>query len=462
MKFGLQENLIKSLNSEGRLYEVGGSVRDWLISPNTENKDRDYLVTGIPLERLMQLLRGYGKVDLVGKSFGVLKFMPRDGEETHDFAIPRTERSTGFSHKDFDVSYDPTVPVEVDLRRRDFTVNAMARAIPSGVIVDPYDGRADLAKKIIRMVFPQAIEEDPLRILRGAQFAARFEFQIEGETLNAMRECAKLIDTVSPERIADEINKMLLAANRPSIGFRYLLEIGVLKRILPELADCVGVDQPGGYHRWDVFDHTLVCIDAAPKRLHVRLAALFHDVGKPATRELVEGGATFYGHDRLSASLATQALKRLRYSNDIIEKVSVLILRHMFSDRAGDKGIRRLIKNVGQDLVFDLLDIRRADIIAQGMGQEPSEVDEFESRVRAEIDKKPPFGLKDLEVSGDDLMRELNLRPGPLVGKILDDLLEMVLDNPSSNSYGALLSRASQFLSEQYEKGQQDQDKVGA
>jgi poly(A) polymerase/tRNA nucleotidyltransferase (CCA-adding enzyme) len=146
--------------------------------------------------------------------------------------------------------------------------------------------------------------------------------------------------------------------------------------------------------------------------------------------------------------MTVNALKRLRYSNDIIDMVSILVAKHMFTDRSGEKGIRRLIKSVGQDLIYDLLDIRRADIIAQGMGQEPSEVDEFEARVRAEIEKKPPFGLKDLKITGYDIMQEFNLQPGPLVGKILGDLLETVLDNPASNNYETLIAQASQFLAE--------------
>lgn len=394
----------------------------------------------------MDIMRRFGKVDLVGKSFGVIKFTPRGSSDVVDIAIPRTERSTGVAHRDFDVTYDHTLPVEVDLKRRDFTINAMAREMPAGGIIDPYGGQADLQNKIIRIVFPEAITEDPLRILRGAQFAARFEFEIEPNTLASMKAGAHLIDTVSPERIADELDKMLEKADRPSIGFHYLLEIGILERILPELTEGVGVEQPGGYHRWDVFEHIMVTVDAAPKRLRVRLAALFHDVGKPATRELVDGGATFYGHDKLSARMAVEALKRLRYSNDVIDDVAILVSKHMFSDRSGDKGIRRLIRAVGQDLIYDILDLRRADITAQGMGQEPSEVDEFEAKITAEIEKKSPFGLKDLQITGDDIMEKFNLQPGPLIGDILDDLLEMVLDNPSANTCDALIARAAQYL----------------
>ena len=444
--FPLDDKLIRDITSRGRLFEVGGSVRDSLLENNPENKDNDFLVTGITMDNLMVLLRPYGKVDLVGKSFGVLKFCPHGWREAIDIAIPRVERSTGLAHRDFEVTFDPNIPIETDLNRRDFTINAIAREIPSGKIIDPFYGREDIRNKIIRIVFPKAIEEDPLRILRGAQFAARFEFEIDSATLGAMKAGACLIDTISLERIAEELNKLLIKADKPSIGFCLLQQIGALERFLPELSQAVGVEQPGGFHRWDVFEHTMVCVDAAPKKLNIRLAALFHDVGKPATRELVEGGATFYGHDKLSAKMAVEAMKRLRYSNDMINEVEILVSRHMFTDKAGEKGIRRLIKNVGTDLIFDLIEIRRADITAQGMGQDPSEVDEFAGRIQAELDKKSPFGLKDLQVSGDDLMKEFDLTPSPLIGDILDDLLEMVLDNPETNTRENLLNRATKFL----------------
>lgn len=448
MKYFLSPGLVESVLKAGKLYEVGGSVRDSLINPDVEHKDSDYLITGIPLDDLIAILRRFGRVDVVGRSFGVIKFNPKGQDSTCDIAIPRTEKSTGIAHKDFEVSYDPSLSVEVDLKRRDFTINAMARGIPSGELIDPYGGVKDIKKKIIRVVFPEAIEEDPLRILRGAQFAARFDFQIEKDTLGAMKGNAALLKSVSSERIADEINKMLTKANKPSIGFRYLLEIGALETVFPELVACVGVDQPGGYHKWDVFDHTMVCVDNAPRRLEVRLAALFHDVGKPQTRELVKDGATFYGHDRLSTQMTVEALRRLRYSNEIIEQVSKQVFRHMFSDRAGEKGIRRLIKAVGKESIYDLLDLRRADILAQGMGQDPSEVDEFQAKVKEEIEKKPPFGLQDLAVNGNELKSEFGLSEGPLVGQVLDDLLEMVLDDPAANIREKLLARAKELLAQ--------------
>lgn len=446
MSDSLNPELIKKITDRGKLYEVGGSVRDSLIDPGIEIKDRDYLVTGIAYDQLAEILDRYGRVDLVGKSFGVIKFTQGGSKSTVDVVIPRKEISTGAAHRDFQVDYDPDLPVEEDLKRRDFTINAIARAIPSGEIMDPYGGRRDIESKTIRIVFADSILEDPLRTLRGAQFAARFEFEIEQETLRKMKEAAHLIDTVSPERISEELNKMLLKADKPSIGFRYLLDVGVLERIMPYLTKCVGVEQPGGYHRWDVFDHTMVCVDNAPKKLDIRLACLFHDLGKPATRELVEGGATFYGHDRLSTRMAAKTMRNLKYSNELTAQVKILVEKHMFSDQAGEKGVRRLIKSVGVDLIYDLLELRRADIIAQGMGQDPSEVDVFEAKVTAEIEKKSPFGVKDLAVNGNDLMEAFNLQEGPLIGRILNNLLEIVLDTPEFNTREKLLSEARVFL----------------
>jgi putative nucleotidyltransferase with HDIG domain len=192
----------------------------------------------------------------------------------------------------------------------------------------------------------------------------------------------------------------------------------------------------------------MICLDNSPKKISVRLAALFHDVGKPATRELTENGATFYGHDKLSAKMASKALKRLKYANDTMDDVTKLISRHMFSEGAGEKGVRRLVRSVGKDLIFDLLDLRQADTLAQGMGQDLLSIDEFKRKVVSEIEKKRPFGFADLAVNGDDLIREFDLAESPLIGDILGDLLEMVLDNPDLNTRERLLNRAREYLSQ--------------
>lgn len=438
--------MVTAILKKGKIYEVGGAVRDNLLGLPV--KERDYLVTGIPYQELAALLQRHGRVDLVGRSFGVIKFTQHFGNDkvTFDISLPRREFSTGVGHRDFAVSFDPNLPVEEDLTRRDFTVNAMAIPLGGGEIVDPVGGRADLERRIIRMVSPQSFTEDPLRMLRAIQFAARFHFEIEPVTFAAIMEHAELMATISPERIADELNKLLVRAEQPSLGFRLMQESGLLKQILPELEETVGVEQPGGFHMYDVFEHTLRTVDAAPAVLHIRLAALFHDITKPQAKQLTETGATFYGHEKTGARAAVRAMRRLRYSNELIESVKILVDRHMFTTAVTDKGRRRLIRRVGTELIFDLLDLRRADVVAQGRGGSTADVDQFEKEIRQEIENRSPFGLRDLAVKGNDLMDEFGLAESPLIGQILNYLLEKVLDEPGDNVRERLLEFARSYL----------------
>ena len=448
----LSDTIVKEILKKGKIYEVGGVVRDRIISPVLPDKDVDYLVTGLPLDDLCSVLKSYGKVDLVGKSFGVIKFTPNKRFSNNekipafDLALPRKEYSTGVGHRDFKVDFDHNLRVEDDLFRRDFTINAMAFDLATKKLVDPLGGKKDIKKGLIRMTSPDSFKDDPLRMLRGIQFAARFEFELEKKTYECLCRNIELIRTISPERIQEEINKLLTRAKRPSTGFRLMHKTGLLKETFPELEKGAGVDQPGGYHEYDVLEHSLITVDNAPMDLTIRLAALFHDVSKPETKSLTETGATFYSHDKKGAKTTQKVLQRLRYSNELIFRVVLLVDKHMFTMGVGDKGLRRLINRVGQENIFDLLELRRADIIAQGRGGDTLEVDEFEQRIRLEIDKKPPFGLKDLMVNGEDIMKEFNLDPGPMVGKILNHLMEKVLDEPEFNQRDKLLKEAKEFL----------------
>ena len=244
----------------GEVYEVGGPVRDELMG--RESKDHDYLVRHLSVKQIQNLLEPFGTVTLIGRSFGVVKFTPH-GERaaTVDIALPRKEMSTGEGHRDFEVDFDPELAVEDDLGRRDFTINAMARNLNDGKIIDPFNGQKDLKERTLRQVFHDAFKEDPLRLMRAVQFAARLNLKIEDKTWEAMREHAPLIKTVSKERIAEEIGK-LMTAEKPSHGFRLMRDCGLLKHVLPELEAIVGIDQnkqPGE----DVFDHTMRVLDAA-------------------------------------------------------------------------------------------------------------------------------------------------------------------------------------------------------
>jgi len=448
----LKDEVVQAILAEGRVYEVGGCVRDSLMRRRVDAKDRDYLVCGLSLDRLQTLLGKYGRVDLVGKSFGVIKFTPHDDtvrpSPTYDVSLPRKEISTGLHHREFEVDFDPSLPVESDLGRRDFSINAMARDMSDGTIIDPFDGRADIKRGLIRMVNPQAFAEDPLRMLRAVQFAARFEFEIEDATYQALVDNVDLIATVSPERIAEELNKMLTRAERPSIGLRLMQKTGLMKHIIPELEPTVGCDQPGGFHAYDVFEHTVRIVDASPPRLHLRLAALFHDITKPEHKRLTETGATFYGHEISAAAVVKEVLRRLRYSNDIIHDVCLLVEKHMFTTDVGPKGMRRFIRKIGQRLIPDLLDLRRADVQAQGMGGTTEDVDEFQREIIDEINRKPPFGRSDLALNGRDVMEIFDLEQSPLIGDVLDHLMEKVLDNPDDNTRDTLIDYARQYLQE--------------
>jgi len=442
----LLEGLMEAIKSRGgKIYMVGGPVRDRFLGIS-DFKDIDYLVCGVPIDDLKNILCRFGTINLVGQFFGVIKFKPFKSELTYDISLPRKEHSTGTGHRDFEVDFDHNIPIEDDLSRRDFTINAMAREFPAGALIDPNDGKTDLENRVLRMVSESSFTDDPLRMMRGVQFAARFNLSIEENTFKAMQQYADLVESVSTERIAEELNKLLERAEKPSVGFRLMKQTGLLKHILPELADTVDVSQPGGYHRWDVFEHSIRTVDAAPLDLKVRLAALFHDIGKPATKQLVENGATFYGHDKLSREMTEKALKRLRYSNEIIKHVCTLIDKHMFSENAGDKGVRRLINRVGTDLIFDLISLRKADTIAQGMGQDTGSIDDFRCKVETELSGRNAFGFKDLAVNGDDLKERFNLPEGPVIGEVLSYLLDCVLDEPEYNTKEKLLKLTDDFL----------------
>ncbi len=446
----LSGEVVDDILEAGRIYEVGGAVRDQLLYGSLQEYDLDYLVTGVPYDRLSAILRRHGRVDLVGRSFGVIKFtqMVKGRPLTFDITLPRTEHSTGTGHRDFEVRYDPNLPVEADLVRRDFTINAMALALDTQELVDPLEGRGDLELRQLRIVYPDSFKDDPLRMLRAVQFAARLEFSVELGTFQLMRQHAELITTVSPERIAEELNKLLLRADNPSIGFRLMQASGLMAHVLPELEACVGVDQPGGYHRYDVFEHIIRTVDVCPRRLHVRLAALFHDINKPQAKRIVEKGATFYGHEHHGSKTARKVMNRLRYSKDLISKVEMLVDRHMFTTDVTPKGMRRLVRRVGVDLIFDLLDLRRADVVAQGMGGTTEDVDQFEADIRAEIDRKSPFGIKDLQIDGARVMEVLDINEGRLVGEVLNFLLEAVLDEPERNTPEQLEELARKYYKE--------------
>jgi len=413
-------------------------------------KDLDYVVTGLTLEELVPRLERLGRVDLVGAAFAVAKLTA--GGETVDVALPRRERSTGHGHREFEVQSGPDIPLQDDLARRDFRMNMIARALPAGELVDPYHGEADIRAGLIDILTPATFEEDPLRMLRAAQFAARFGYAPTPATIAAMRACASLVRTVAPERIHDELQKLFALAPRPSAGLRLLAETGVLREFWPELLEGVGVEQ-NEWHAYDVWEHNLATIDATPPGdVSLRLAALLHDVGKPRTKD----GPHFYRHEQVGAEMAAAMLQRLRFPNETAETVEHLVRQHMYvqDPELSDAAIRRFIRRIGLARLERQFAVRRADIAGSGLPKRDDSNERFEARVWEEVERKPAFSIADLAIDGDDVVKAMvyakvappGFRGDARVGAALQWLFEQVTDRPERNERQVLLTLLDGYL----------------
>ncbi|MDE2482264.1 MAG: HD domain-containing protein [bacterium] len=440
----------------GSLYAVGGRVRDELRGAlegvEIPVKDLDYVVTGVALDDLQARLGQVGRVDLVGVAFAVLK-VTRDGT-TVDVALPRRERSTGHGHRDFSVQSGPEVSLADDLARRDFRMNMIARALPSGDLVDPYGGEADIRARRIDILTPRSFDEDPLRMLRAAQFAARFGYHLTDATRDAMVAAAPLVATVSAERIYDEFLKLFGQAPQPSIGLRILAETGVLRYVWPELLEGVGVEQ-NEWHAYDVWEHNLHTLDATPTGDPIlRIAALLHDVGKPRTKD----GPHFYRHELVGAEMAREMLSRLRFPTDAVQTVEHLVRHHMYNQDPGltDAAVRRFVRRIGPERLDRQFALRLADIAGSGLTKRDDSNERFEARVWAEVARQPAFSVADLAIGGGEVIeamvrREIvapNFRGDARVGRALAWLLEQVTDAPERNSRETLLALLDDFFAE--------------
>ena len=327
--------------------------------------------------------------------------------------------------------------IEEDLRHRDFTINAMAYEPSRKIVVDIYGGRSDIAKRLIRAVEdPEArFLEDPLRLIRAARIAAELGFRIEPQALRAMTGLAGKIDTVALERVRDELTKLLMSP-KPSVGFNIMRKTGLTVEVLPELLEGYRRRQ-NAYHRFTIYRHIMESVDRVPPDPILRLTALFHDMAKPRVRTKLRGVWRFRGHAEAGAQLAERIMKRLKFSDEVIRRVTHLIAHHMidYQPEWGDGAVKRWIRRVGPDNLDLLLSFRQADLSAHGIRDRKLEwVGDLEHRVKRLEDTSFPIDTDHLAIDGHRVMEILGLLPGPGVGSALEHLLEVVIDRPELNN----------------------------
>jgi putative nucleotidyltransferase with HDIG domain len=413
---------------------VGGSLRDLLLGRTPADWD---LATSARPDEVRSL---FAAVVPTGERHGTMTVLTSD----RAYEVTTLREDGVYSDMRHPDQVEFTRDVKRDLERRDFTINAMAFDLGTRELIDPAGGQADLARRLLRAVGDPDIRfaEDALRILRAARFAAQLEFRIDEPTRAAMARGAGHVPRIAAERIQKEL-LLLLDAGRPSRGLSLLHAIGVLRAILPELVEGVGVTQ-NRHHRYDVFTHALfACDEVESGGRRVRLAALLHDVGKPRVRQLVAGEGTFYGHDKLGAELADAMLRRLRFANDDREAVVRLVRHHLFEYREewSDAAVRRFIRRVGEDLIPDLFALRLADARAAGFTPTaPASLARLRARIEAAVRDRERGMPLDLAVDGRDVMAALGLAPGPEVGRWLARLWEAVLEDPGLNTRERLLA----------------------
>jgi tRNA nucleotidyltransferase (CCA-adding enzyme) len=409
----VRQVLARLIDAGYEAYIVGGALRDTFLLRPVPDWD---IATSAPCDRIRALFSDTKHYHLK--------------HETVTLVLPdRRVEITPYR--------DPGRSLGGDLARRDFTVNAMAFDPFRQRLIDPWGGLKDLELRMIRATGdPDArFMEDPLRLLRGIRLAAQSGFAIHRHTLAAIKTNAFLVNHAAMERVREELVK-LLADIRPSRGFRLMARCGMLDQIIPELSEGIGVTQ-NSRHRHTVFDHTMETVDAVVPRLHLRLAALFHDIAKPRVRERVRGTWRFLDHARKSSDLAKEILARLRFSRTLMEKVAHLINNHMieYSEEWGDGAVRRFIRRVGPEHMGDLLLLRRADLRAHRVDSSMiRSLEELERRIVSITRETNAVSLGDLALNGHDVMAILDLEPGPSVGRALQHLLEAVTDDPALNN----------------------------
>lgn len=436
----------ETLENKGfEAFLVGGCVRDLII--NREPKDWDLTTNATP-EQIIALF----PETFYENKFGTVGVKTEnEGPRLHVVEVTpyRTEGTYSDNRHPDVVSFGHSL--EEDLKRRDFTMNAIAYNISKGQIVDPYKGQDDLKDKVIKTVGEAGdrFREDALRMLRAIRFSAELGFTINIDTFSAIQNNVSLMANVSKERIKDEFTKIIMSSN-PMIGMGVAQKIGFIKYIAPALEESIGVEQNKQAHKYDVWEHLLRTLQHAADKnfpLEVRLAALFHDVSKPETKRETNGKTSFFGHDVIGARVTRETLKNLTFSKEVIKKVGDLVRWHMFfsdTEEISLSAVRRLVRNVGRENIWDLINLRMCDRIGSGRPkEEPYRLRKFQSMI--EEVSRDPISVSMLEIDGNMLMKELKIAPGPIIGHILNALLEEVLEDPKKNTLEYLKGKAEEL-----------------
>lgn len=443
---------VKTLEKAGfQAYLVGGCVRDLFLG----KKPKDWDVTTNAKPEQIQTLFSKTVYENVYGTVVVIDEVTED-ETVKNIEITPYRLESGYSDRRHPDSVKFSDKIEDDIKRRDFTVNAMAISLSDGAIKDIIDlsgGFADLKDKIIRTVGnpKDRFNEDALRMLRAIRFAVESDFMIEKETYKAISELNLLLKDVSAERIRDEFVK-IIQSKHPQKGMELLLETKLLDHIVPELKKAVAVTQNQA-HKYDVWEHLIRSLQCAADKdfgLELRLAALFHDISKPKTKDISRetGQITFYGHELNGSRETRKILERMRFSREIIEKVVKLVRWHMFfvdTSIITLSAVRRMIVNVGKENIWDLMNLRVCDRVGTGRPKEnPYRLRKYKSMIEEAL--KDPISVKMLKVKGEDIMKICNVKQSPVIGLILYALFNEVIEKPDLNSKEYLEKRAVELF----------------
>lgn len=418
-------------------YAVGGCVRDCVLG--REPDDWDITTSAKPHE----VKRLFQRTIDTGIQHGTVTVMiDREGFEVTTYRIDGEYEDNRHPKQ---VEFTSSLPE--DLRRRDFTINAMAYNDEEG-IVDLFDGIKDIERKIIRCVgdAQERFREDALRIMRAIRFSAQLGYHIEEKTEEAIRKQAPDLKNISAERIRTELTKLLLSEHPDYLRIMY--ETGVMQVIFPEFIRAMETKQNNPHHCYDVGQHILYSLKQTPAEQILRLAMLFHDIGKPDTLTVDDTGKShFYGHAKVGSDLAGKVMRRLRFDNDTREKVMRLVYWHDYEVEPSEKSVRRAVHKVGDDIFPYLLQVKRADCMAQSTYRREEKLAELtavEDKYSEVLEKRQCMSLKDLAVNGRDLI-DAGMKPGKQLGEILGRLLDVVLEEPEYNTKEYLLERAKEF-----------------